>query len=103
MCSHVPPPNPNQMIRARLNGDWAPQMMHEPVKLTGKLTVHDTQHVFRVVDGDVPMRASFVMDVEAVQTMPAIASRPQQNNEWAAKLAERLRASGQLPKQSQQD
>lgn len=103
MCSHMPPPNPNQMIRARLNGDWSPQMMHEPVKLTGTLTARDTQHEFRIVDGDVPMRASFVMEVEAVQTMPAFSSQTQQNNEWATKLAEQLRASGQLRTQNPKD
>ncbi len=66
MCSHTPPPNPNQMIRARLSGDWSPQMMHEPVRLTGTLMAEETQHLFRIVDGDVPMRASFVMDVAEV-------------------------------------
>ncbi|MEP4803082.1 MAG: DUF3299 domain-containing protein, partial [Hyphomicrobiales bacterium] len=33
MCSHMPPPPPNQMIRVRLNGDWTPSYFHEPVRL----------------------------------------------------------------------
>lgn len=99
MCSHMPPPNPNQMIRARVSGDWVPSMVHEPVRLTGKLSAEDTQHIFRIVDGDVPMRASFVMEVSNVETMKDLYSEVQETNEWAAGLAERLRASGQLPSQ----
>lgn len=97
MCSHTPPPNPNQMIRARLNVDWSPQMMHEPVRLTGTLIAEETRHSFRVVDGDVPMRASFVMDVTQVETVADMQSDATAVNEWAAGIAERLRASGQLP------
>ena len=99
MCSHMPPPNPNQMIRARVSGDWTPSMMHEPVRLTGRLSAEDTQHVFRIVDGDVPMRASFVMDVSTVETMKDLYSEVQATNDWAADLAARLRASGQLKSQ----
>ncbi len=99
MCSHMPPPNPNQMIRARLSGEWFPEMMHEPVQLTGMLTAEETQHVFRVVDGDVPMRASFVMEVAEVKTIRDMQSAAT-TNDWAAGIAERLRAAGQLPSQN---
>lgn len=98
MCSHMPPPNPNQMIRARLKGDWSPQMVHEPVRMTGILISEQTQHTFRIVDGDVPMRASFVMQVDQVETMDDLYSEAQPTNEWAEGIAARLRASGQLPK-----
>ena len=97
MCSHTPPPNPNQMIRARLNGDWSPQMMHEPVRLTGTLIAEETRHSFRIVDGELPMRASFVMEVEEVETIEDMQADASAVNEWAAGIAERLRASGQLP------
>ena len=63
MCSHMPPPNANQMIRARVSGDWRPRLMHEPVRLTGILSVEETNHSFRIVDGKVPMRASYVLEV----------------------------------------
>ena len=100
MCSHMPPPNPNQMIRARLNSDWSPEMVHEPVRLTGKLSIEQTEHRFRVVDGEVPMHASFVLEVTQVETMQDMQAEAPQTNEWAASIAERLRASGQLPSQS---
>lgn len=97
MCSHVPPPNPNQMIRARLKENWSPRMMHEPVRLTGVLSAQETQHVFRIVDGNVPMHASFVMEVELVETVEDLRGSSSTTEEWAAGIAERLRASGHLP------
>ncbi len=99
MCSHMPPPNPNQMIRARLSGDWSPRMIHEPVQLTGKLSVEETHHVFRIVDGNVPMRASFVMDVEQVATAEQLRSDFPTAEEWAAGLADRVGAAGKLQHQ----
>ena len=99
MCSHMPPPNANQMIRARVNGDWSPSAMHEPVRLTGKLSIEETNHSFRIVDGDVPMRASYTLDATKVETAPVFGSRPQETNDWATSIAEKLRASGQLPGQ----
>lgn len=96
MCSHMPPPDPNQMIRARLSVDWSPRMMHEPVRLTGVLIAKETRHSFRIVDGDVPMRASFVMEVSKVETMKDLYSDVQTPNVWAAGLAERLRTARRL-------
>jgi hypothetical protein len=68
-CSHMPPPNPNQMVRARLNGEWTPSANQEPVRLTGQLSISPSEHVVRVVDGPVEMKASFAMDVSNVQTL----------------------------------
>lgn len=90
MCSHVPPPNPNQMIRARISGDWTPSMLHEPVRLTGRLTAQETQHVFRIVDGDVPMRASFVMNVQKVDTMNDLRAHMRASNPFTAHQSQRL-------------
>ncbi|WP_085804123.1 DUF3299 domain-containing protein [Roseovarius albus] len=96
MCSHTPPPNANQMIRARVNSDWNPSTIHQPVRLTGTLSIEETNYSFRIVDGIVPMRASFIMDTTEVETAPVFGSPPQTTNEWATSIAERLRASGQL-------
>ncbi|MEO9780018.1 MAG: DUF3299 domain-containing protein [Sedimentitalea sp.] len=101
MCSHMPPPNANQMIRARINSDWRPSMMHEPVRLSGTLSVQETNQSFRVVDGDVQMRSSFVLDVSRVETMQDLRADSEASSEWATSLVKRLRASGQLPIQQQ--
>ena len=96
MCSHTPPPNANQMIRARLTGDWSPSTLHEPVRLTGTLSVAETKHAFRIVDGEVLMRASYLLDVTGVETIEDLRADTPAVNKWAASIAARLRASGQL-------
>ncbi len=68
-CSHMPPPNPNQMVRVRLNGGWTPSANHEPVRLTGRVTISPSAHVIQVVDGPVTMNASFAMEVTRMETL----------------------------------
>jgi hypothetical protein len=102
MCSHVPPPNPNQMIRAKLNVDWSPSKLHQPVKLSGRLLSEETNESFHIVDGIVPMRSSFVMDVVEVETMPVFSSNVPDANAWATKLAEKARAAGQSTSEQEQ-
>ncbi|MEO9576336.1 MAG: DUF3299 domain-containing protein [Tateyamaria sp.] len=100
MCSHMPPPNANQMVRAVVHGDWSPKTLHEPVRLTGKLSIEETQQSFHIVDGSVQMNASYVLDVTQVETTEDM-RKSQQANDWATSHAERLRATGKLygPKQ----
>lgn len=97
MCSHMPPPNPNQMIRARLKGDWSPRMAHEPVRLTGKLIAEDTRHEFRVVDGTVPMHASLVMEVDRVETLADFQTNTQSSIAPLETITKGLRATGKMP------
>ncbi len=90
MCSHMPPPPPNQMIRVRLNGDWAPSYFHEPVRLTGTLTIDPSVHNMMVVDGLMPMNATFQLETERVETLETEADRL----EWKQRAADRIRAAG---------
>ncbi len=71
MCSHMPPPPPNQMVRLRLPDGWQPQAMYEPVRLTGELGIAPSSRTIRIVDGLVPMRATFSMDVSDIETWVA--------------------------------
>ncbi len=90
MCSHMPPPQPNQMIRVRLNGDWTPSYFHEPVRLTGTLTIDPTVQNMMVVDGLMPMSATFQLETERVETLETEADRL----EWKQRAADRIRAAG---------
>ncbi|WP_109312660.1 DUF3299 domain-containing protein [Ruegeria sp. AU67] len=90
MCSHMPPPPPNQMIRVRLNGDWTPSYFHEPVRLTGKLTIDPTVQNMMVVDGLMPMNATYQLDTERVETLETEAD----GLEWKQRAADRIRAAG---------
>ncbi len=90
MCSHMPPPPPNQMIRVRLNGDWTPSYFHEPVRLTGTLTINPSVQNMMVVDGLMPMNATFQLETERVETLETEADRL----EWRQRAADRIRAAG---------
>ena len=74
MCAHMPPPPPNQMVRLRLPGGWQPQAIYEPVRLTGELGIAPSTRTIRVVDGFVPMRATFNMKVSEIETWMAPAT-----------------------------
>jgi hypothetical protein len=91
MCSHLPPPPPNQMIRVQLKGDWTPRYVHEPVRLTGKLTIDPSEQDMMVVDGFMPMRATFRLEADSVETLETQGDRL----EWTQSIADRLRAAGQ--------
>lgn len=90
MCSHLPPPAPNQMIRVRHSGDWAPAYAHEPVRLTGLLAIDPSDHEVNVVDGLTPMRATFRMDAQQVETLEVRDGE----TAWTPTLSDRLRAAG---------
>ena len=89
MCSHRPPPPPNQMIRVLLNDDWAPTYYHEPVRLTGMLSIAPTEEQMVVVDGLMPMRATFLLKVDQVYPLAS----PEENLEWNQTLMDRIRAA----------
>jgi hypothetical protein len=92
MCSHMPPPSPNQMIRLRLPGNWQPQAIYQPARVSGLLSIEPSERLVRVVDGMVPMHATFSMDVSDIESsgLPQIgeASQPlaagQHQDHWNA-------------------
>jgi hypothetical protein len=68
MCSHMHPLPPNQMVRLRLPDNWRPQAVYQPVRVSGLLSIEPTKRTVRVVDGPVPMHATFTMDVSNIET-----------------------------------
>lgn len=69
MCSHVPPPPPNQLLRLVFEDAWYPQFIYEPVKVSGRLEIDPSNRVMRVVDGPVKMASTFTIDVASVETL----------------------------------
>jgi hypothetical protein len=69
MCSHMPPPQPNQMLKLTLPDTWQPHSLYEPVVVSGRLAIAPNSRTIRVVDGLVPMRATFSLDVSDVTSM----------------------------------
>ena len=84
------------MIRVLLTGDWQPSFAHEPVRLTGKVSITPTNEVFHVVDGPVQMRATFVMTAEKVETIADMRAQgdAEATRAWMRQMSERLQASG---------
>lgn len=69
MCSHMPPPPPNQLVLLRVPDDWRPQALYEPVRVSGRLSIEPTTRTVPVVDGMVRMRATFTMDVSDIEAL----------------------------------
>lgn len=102
MCSHVPPPPPNQMVRRHLADGWTPAMIHEPILVTGRLDIDPSERQMMLVDGFIQMKATFSMDVAEVQSFgqPAGTEAPA-TNDWAKNLVEGIRP-GATPEQARQ-
>lgn len=69
MCSHVPPPPPNQLLRLVFEEAWYPQFIYEPVKVSGRLEIDPSDRVMRVVDGPVKMASTFTIDVASMEAL----------------------------------
>ena len=92
MCSHMPPPNPNQMIRVSSKSDWRPRFMHEPVRLSGELSIAPSRQSMIVVDGFVDMRATFAMQVTEVEALMTETDHARQLlAPWAQNVAAKAR------------
>lgn len=97
MCSHVPPPPPNQMVRLHLSDGWKPAMIHEPVVVTGQLQIDPSERQMLVVDGFIQMKATFSMDVTEVQTFGrSSVLQSAEANDWASNLADKLQNSREI-------
>ncbi|MHA3980832.1 DUF3299 domain-containing protein [Halovulum sp. GXIMD14794] len=92
MCSHVPPPPPNQMVRLRLSDGWKPAMIHEPIVVTGRLNIDPSERQLMVVDGFIQMKATFSMDVAEVQSFGSSGGTDTSvTNDWAKNLVDGVR------------
>ncbi|MCV0427651.1 MAG: DUF3299 domain-containing protein [Roseibium sp.] len=67
MCSHMPAPDPNQMIRYHLNSDWQADKIYQRVVLSGRLGLELTRQTINLLDGEVDMIAAFEMEVSSVR------------------------------------
>lgn len=79
MCSHMPAPDPNQMIRYSLKTDWEADYVYEPVQLIGTLSLETTSQEITLLDGQIDMLASFQMDVTEARSLDRD-TRPEPRN-----------------------
>ncbi|MEM6622674.1 MAG: DUF3299 domain-containing protein [Pseudomonadota bacterium] len=76
MCSHMPPPPPNQMIRVRMSDDWSPTFIYQPVRFTGRIALRPSAERIMVVDGLVTMNATFELDATAAEPLLPVGQNP---------------------------
>lgn len=93
MCSHTPPPMPNQLVRVRFQDGWTPAYMHQPVRISGRAVIDPSERVFPVVDGDVLMKATWRLDAEAVETLSPPTAANSGSSDWVEQLRSKLKAS----------
>ena len=82
MCSHVPPPPPNQLLRLVFEEAWYPKFIYEPIQVTGRLEIDPSQRVLHVVDGPVKMASTFRLDVASVEPLISRASSGDIQKHW---------------------
>ncbi|WP_218961129.1 DUF3299 domain-containing protein [Ruegeria sediminis] len=92
MCSHTPPPPPNQLIRVRLSDGWRPDYMHQPVRIRGRVHIDPSERVFPVVDGDVPMKATWRLDADSVEAFTPKPRAEGASSDWVEQLRAQLKS-----------
>ncbi|SLN59508.1 hypothetical protein ROG8370_02743 [Roseovarius gaetbuli] len=67
MCSHLPPPPPNQLVRVRLWADQQVGSLYLPVRVSGQLRVEPSDETIFVLDGESRMLSGWTLNAETVE------------------------------------
>ena len=67
MCSHLPPPSPNKLVRVRLTEDPQGQSLYVPVRVTGLLRVEPSDATIFILDGEARMLSGWTLDASTVE------------------------------------
>ena len=67
MCSHLPPPPPNQLVRVRLRADQQVESLYLPVRVSGLLRVEPSDETIFILDGESRMLSGWTLDAETVE------------------------------------
>ena len=66
MCSHLPPPPPNELVRVKLKDDPQGQSLYVPVQVTGLLRVEPSDATIFILDGQSRMLSGWTLDANTV-------------------------------------
>lgn len=69
MCSHMPPPPPNQLLQLRVPEGYEATFLYTPVIVQGKIAMSESKRSVFVVDGPIPMWSAWTMHVETLEEM----------------------------------
>lgn len=75
MCSHTPPPPPNQLIRVKFDASSPIRTLYSPVTVSGMLETDETNQKIFVLDGEVRMASMWGLKAtEVISAPPRVAS-----------------------------
>jgi hypothetical protein len=66
MCSHLPPPPPNQLVRVRLLDDPKGQSLYVPVQVSGLLRSEESDATIYILDGEARMFSGWTLYANTV-------------------------------------
>jgi hypothetical protein len=66
MCSHIPPPPPNQLVRVKLRADQQVESLYLPVRVSGLLRVEPSDETIFILDGMSRMLSGWTLEAETV-------------------------------------
>ncbi|WP_342190345.1 DUF3299 domain-containing protein [Stieleria varia] len=67
MCSHLPPPPPNELVRVKLKEDPQGQSLYVPVQVSGLLRVEASDATIFILDGESRMFSGWTLDANTVE------------------------------------
>jgi hypothetical protein len=69
MCSHLPPPSPNMLVRVRLLDDPQGQSLYVPVRVSGLLRVEASDTNVFILDGEARMLSGWTLYAKTVDSL----------------------------------
>lgn len=69
MCSHIPPPPPNQLVRVSLPKDLPTTSLYELVTITGTLRPMPYDATVFLLDGEVRMASMWALELQEIATI----------------------------------
>ena len=66
MCSHLPPPPPNQLVRVKLRAGQGNQSLYVPVRISGALHVEKSDATIFILDGKARMLSGWTLEAKTI-------------------------------------
>ena len=88
MCSHIPPPPPNRLVRVTLPKDLPTTSLYEPVTITGTLRPKHYDTTVFLLDGEVRMVGRWGLELQKLRKI-----RPNEDHITSSAMQRRFRAS----------
>lgn len=92
MCSHIPPPPPNRMVRLRFSDEAEAVQYNEPLRITGRLMINPSSTSILLVDGIRSMDATWTLEVIDVERV-SMDNQPPKTSLWPLAIKPRKSAN----------